>query len=116
MNQFLLTRKFRVGQVIRAAFPIVDPKGGEVYLNAGEQARIMVCDPEKYPSNPYGLRKEDEHITRTFVDEAAIYADPDHPRKYLVWEDNPAERYDHPTNPRYEELRAQGWKIDPATL
>jgi hypothetical protein len=116
MNQFLLTRKFRVGQIIRASFPIADPKGGEIYLNAGEQATIMVCDPEKYPSNPYGLRKADEHITRVYVDEAAIVADPDHPRKYRVWEDNPAERYDHPDNPRHEELRAQGWKIDPATL
>lgn len=116
MNQALLNRKFQVGQIVKAILPITDMKGSEVYLNVGESARIMVFDPEKYPATPYGLRKESEHTTRNYVAENQLMADPAHPRKPRVWEDNPAERYDHPDNPRHEELRAQGWKIDPATL
>lgn len=100
---------------MKASVTLLDTKG-EVYLEAGETARIMMCDPEKFPDRPYGLRKKDEHITRNFYSEDLLMADPDNPRKFNVWEDNPAERYDHPDNPRYEELRPFGWKIDPATM
>jgi len=110
-----LTRSFRAAQIVRAKTTLLDAKG-EVYLHEGESARIMMCDPEKFPDRPYGLRKTDEHITRNFFAEDLLEACPDNPRKYLVWEDNPAERFDNPGHPRHEELRAQGWKIDPATL
>lgn len=115
MHQFFQTRQFRAGQIVKAINTLTNSKG-DVYLEAGETARIMMCDPEKHPDRPYGLRKSDEHITREFFAEDQLMADPANPRKYSVWDDNPAERYDHPDNPRYEELRAQGWKIAPESL
>lgn len=115
MNQFFQTREFRASQIVRAKVTLVDAKG-EVYLHEGQEARIMMCDPEKYPDRPYGLRKADEHVTRNFFAAEQLEAHPEHPAKVSVWEANPAERYSHPSHSRHEELRACGWRVDPATI
>lgn len=109
------SKMFKVGQYLQARGTLLDKSGG-VYLGEGELARVMVYDPEKHANAPYGLRKSDEHITSNYFSEEELMAHPAHPPKISVWTANPAERYDHPDNPRHEELRSVGWKIDPAGL
>jgi len=101
--------------MVRAKVQLLD-HSGHVYMEAGDTARIMMCDPSKYPDRPYGLRKADEHITRNFFPEDQIEAHPDYPKSVDSWEVKPESWFRHPKHPRHEELRAQGWKIDPATL
>lgn len=115
MNQFFSTRLFQAGQLIKAKCQLVD-NSGAVYLHEGESARVMMCDPEKYPDRPYGLRKDEEHITRNFFAEDQLMEHPDHPRRRDAWTARPAERFSHPGHPRHEELRASNWEIDPATV
>lgn len=85
MHQFFLTRKFRASQIVIAAETLTDNKG-EIYLHEGEEARVMMCDPEKYPDRPYGLRKPEEHITRNFFAEKQLLPHPDHPKGDDEWE------------------------------
>lgn len=115
MNEFFNTRVFRAGQMILAKVQLVD-SSGSVYLEAGEEARIMMCDPVKYPDRPYGLRKADEHTTKNFFAAEQLEFHPGHPKSTDSWEVKPESWYRHPKHPRHEELRAAGWKIDPATI
>lgn len=86
-------RRFRIAEYIRAATVLLDKKG-DVYLNEGETARIMVYDPDKHATTPYGLRKEGEHITLNFFADEQLAKNPDYPEPKDVWSDNPGERYD----------------------
>lgn len=114
-------RKFKTGQYVQSPTTLLNDKG-EVYLELGQVARIMMFDPIGHETRPYGLRKEynpitgeqAEHITRHFFSEDQLMASPAHPPKIDIWADRPEEYYSHPANPRHEELRHCGWRLTPS--
>lgn len=115
------THAFKCGQYVQAVNQLVIEKTGEVYLEQGEVARIMVIDPAGHEGNPYGLRKEynpvtgapAEHITKNFFTAEQLRPSPAHPVKPDVWTDKPEEYFSHPKHPRHEELRSVGWRVTP---
>ncbi len=115
------TKQFKVGQYVQSAGARLMNEKGDVYLEPGEIARVMVFDPSGHEDAPYGLRKEQnavtgtpaEHITKNYFSAAQLDASPIHPVKGDIWTDHPEEYYSHPANPRYEELRHSNWRVDP---
>jgi len=115
------TRKFKIGQYVQAAVQLINEKTGEIYLNQGDLARIMVIDPALHEGRPYGLRKEGnealgiqaEHITKNYFAEDQLCASPQHPAKADIWTEKPEQYFSHPSHPRHNELKAQGFRYTP---
>lgn len=86
---------------------------GEVYLEPGEEAQVVIYDPVKHPEAPYGLRKSEEHSTAHYFNESQLASNPNRKVPVDIWEVNPADYYSHPDNPRHEELRHCNWRHAP---
>ena len=108
-------RKFKTVEWVTAKDNIVDSKGA-VVLPSGQEAQIVVYDPVKHEDSPYGIRIDPSSSAVFFVKEDQLLKHPTRKAPSDIWTANPAEYYRHPDNPRHEELRGQGWKIDPKTV
>jgi cytosine/adenosine deaminase-related metal-dependent hydrolase len=67
-------RKFKTGEWVLAGEQILNQKG-EVYLEVGESACLMVFDPSK-GETPNCIRKPDTYINAVWVSEAQLAKDP----------------------------------------
>lgn len=111
----LTSLQFKVSEYVVANEDLMDNKG-YLYLATGECAQIIILDPSKRPETPYGLRKPTENHATQYFAESKLELSPNHSRKKDVWTDNPKEYYRHPENPKHEQLRSVGWRVDPATV
>lgn len=68
-------RQYKIGEWVKAGEQILDLKG-QVYLEAGEEARIMAYYPEKHP-NSYALRKEADFMNGPWLSEAVMAKHPE---------------------------------------
>lgn len=108
-------RKFKVVEWVTANGDIVDSKGNLVLVN-GQEAQIVIYDPIKHPDSPYGIRIDLSSSFVFYAKEDQLLKHPTRKEPSDIWTSNPSEYYSHPDNPRHEELRHQGWRIDPATI
>lgn len=69
-----LPRQFKTGENFIAKEQILNTKG-EVYMEAGEVACIMVYDPSK-GATPNCIRKDGTHTNAVWVSEAVMLKDP----------------------------------------
>lgn len=108
-------RNYRIREWAIIKEDILDSKGA-LRVAGGQEAQIVVYDPTKHSDCPHGLRVDVNSTTPIFVSEDQLEKHPTRPIPTSIWTDHPEEYYNHPGNPRYHELRAQGWRIDPATI
>lgn len=110
-----IVRNYRIKEWVIIKEDIIDGKGA-LRVAGGQEAQIVVYDPSKHADCPHGLRVDINSIVPIFVNEDQITKHPQRSVPSDVWTDHPEEYYRHPANPKHEQLRAQGWKINPATI